>query len=296
MWNGKSYTTKLASENKSTVKRTGAPKPASSADTASRSTYASIMAKNFAYRANAPKPAAGSTAPVRSSEAPSSVNLANYPDRRRPYKVNPLYPDRVIEGRRGERRNVPEDTKGSRFYSDVTKNKDLYTAKKGGKVKKFKKGGPVMESSRKPIDPYRSILGSDKDIIARGNRTPYEPIPKTGPDKPKKPLGRAGKAGFKSGGSVMKKGADGVAKKGKTHTKMPKMAMGGIPGKPAMTGLAMAADRSGRAMPTNAGADARGRAMPGMKKGGCAKKYAKGGSIDGIAKRGKTRAPMKKGR
>lgn len=100
--------------------------------------------------------------------------------------------------------------------------------KKGGSVKKYKKGGPVMESQRKPIDTRRAILGSDKEIVARGNRTPYEPVPKKGPDAPKrKPLGRAGAAGYKSGGSVMKKGADGIAKKGKTKGMMPKMNKGG---------------------------------------------------------------------
>lgn len=130
------------------------------------------------------------------------------------------------------------------------------------KTKKFGDGGtakkPMMESDRKPIDTRRSVLGSDKDIIARGNRTPYEPIPKTGPDAPKrKPLGRAGKAGFKSGGSVMKK-----------------------------------SDKAGRAL-VKKSADTMGRAMKMNKGGSC---YAKGGSVDGCAVRGKTRAPMKKGR
>lgn len=87
---------------------------------------------------------------------------------------------------------------------------------------------PVMESKRKPIDMRRAILGSDKDIVDRANRTPAEKMPKTGPDAPKrKPLGRAGAAGYKSGGSVMKKGADGIAKKGKTKGMMPKMNKGG---------------------------------------------------------------------
>ena len=108
---------------------------------------------------------------------------------------------------------------------------------------------PVMESKRKPIDMRRAILGSDKDIVDRANRTPAEKMPKTGPDAPKrKPLGRAGAAGYKSGGSAMKKGADGIAKKGKTKGMMPKMACGGK-----------------------------------------MKGYAKGGSIDGIAMKGKTR-------
>ena len=125
---------------------------------------------------------------------------------------------------------------------------------KGGSVKKYKDGGPVMESKRKPIDMRRAILGSDKDIVDRANRTPAEKMPKTGPDTPKrKPLGRAGAAGYKSGGSVMKK-----------------------------------ATKFGAAM-KNKSADAKGRAMPKMACGGKMKGYAKGGSIDGIAMKGKTR-------
>lgn len=84
----------------------------------------------------------------------------------------------------------------------------------------------------------------------------------------------------KKGGKVMKtkkyaKGGpiDGCATKGKTRAKMVKMAAGGVAGKPAMTGLARAADVSGRAMPTNAGTDARGRALSArpMRKGGMTK-------------------------
>ena len=141
-----------------------------------------------------------------------------------------------------------------RKYKAAVAAREAQGNKKGGTVKKYKGGGTVMESNRKPIDTRRSVLGSDKDIIARGNRTPYEPIPKTGPDKSKqKPLGRAGKAGFKSGGSVMKK-----------------------------------SDKAGRAL-VKKSADTMGRAMK-MNKGG--KCYAKGGSIDGIAKKGKTKGKM----
>ena len=110
-----------------------------------------------------------------------------------------------------------------------------------------------MESKRKPIDMRRAILGSDKDIVDRANRTPAEKMPKTGPDTPKrKPLGRAGAAGYKSGGNVMKK-----------------------------------SDKAGRAL-VKKSADTMGRAMK-MACGGKMKGYAKGGSIDGIAMKGKTR-------
>jgi len=114
-------------------------------------------------------------------------------------------------------------------------------------------------AAKKPADPRRAVLGSDKDIVARGNRTPYEPIPKTGPDKPKQKLGRFGKMGYKEGGKVMKK-----------------------------------SDKAGRAL-VKKSADTMGRAMK-MNKGG--KCYAAGGlvaghkSADGIAKKGKTKGKM----
>lgn len=137
--------------------------------------------------------------------------------------------------------------------------KDFSEADK--KMKKFDNGGiartPMPPHSgpgagRKGADIRRAVLGSDKDIVERGNRTPYEPTPKTGPDMPKRKLGPAGQAGYKCGGKAMKKyaagglaaghkSADGVAKKGKTKGAEPKM-------------------------------------------------FAKGGSVDGIAIRGKTRA------
>jgi hypothetical protein len=94
-----------------------------------------------------------------------------------------------------------------------------------------------MESKRKPIDTYRAVLGSDKDIVGRGNRTPYEPIPKK--ETPKN--------GHNAGGGVTKQvpssknmGSMGMAKgggaerKGKTSTKMVKMAKGG-----SINGIAM---------------------------------------------------------
>jgi len=131
--------------------------------------------------------------------------------------------------------------------------KDFEMADK--KMKKFGDGG----AAKKPADPRRAVLGSDKDIVARGNRTPYEPIPKTGPDKPKQKLGRFGKMGYKEGGKVMKK-----------------------------------SDKAGRAL-VKKSADTMGRAMK-MNKGG--KCYAAGGlvaghkSADGIAKKGKTKGKM----
>ena len=287
-WEGKSFTTQLKGEG---PKRTGVGKTGAGvgktgatsglstpAERSARTTYAGIMAKNFADREKGPKPAAGSTSPnpkadiraravkaldessakkreaEKSSLHYSALNMLgrgsdadarlaqqyrNQMDRERKYKAAVAAREAADAAREAAGRKPGP---GSAFASEVDKTKGIYKAK-GGKVKKFNKGGSTGEDKR------RSVLGSDKDIIGRGNRTPYEPIPKTGPDKPKsKPLGRAGKAGFKSGGSVMKKGMDGVAKKGHTKGMMPKMACGGK-----------------------------------------MKGYAKGGSIDGIAMKGKTR-------
>jgi hypothetical protein len=83
-----------------------------------------------------------------------------------------------------------------------------------------KKPKPPMASKRKPVDPYRSVLGTDKDIVGRGNRTPYEPVPKK-KDAPK--------MGYKAGGFVGgHKSADGCAKKGKTKAKQVAMKRGGM--------------------------------------------------------------------
>jgi hypothetical protein len=124
--------------------------------------------------------------------------------------------------------------------------KDFEMADK--KMKKFGDGGEAKKPAPKP--PLKE---------APGNRDPYEPIPKTGPEKPKQKLGRFGKMGYKEGGKVMKK-----------------------------------SDKAGRAL-VKKSADTMGRAMK-MNKGG--KCYAKGGlvgghkSADGIAKKGKTKGKM----
>lgn len=87
---------------------------------------------------------------------------------------------------------------------------------------------------------------------APGNRDPHERMP---PEyKPEKPkLKPFGEKGYKTGGKVMKK-----------------------------------SDKAGRAL-VKKSADTMGRAMK-MNKGG--KCYAKGGSIDGVAKKGKTKGKM----
>lgn len=121
--------------------------------------------------------------------------------------------------------------------------KDFEMADK--KMKKFGSGGQADTKPKpKPKPPLKE---------APGNRDPYEPMPPKWKPEPRKPLGSAGKAGYKEGGKIMKK-----------------------------------SDKAGRAL-VKKSADTMGRAMK-MNKGG--KCYAKGGSIDGVAKKGKTKGKM----
>ena len=263
-WRGKSYSTNMAGEGAS---RPAAKKPATTTQRTNTTTTRTGTMTQRAAPAQQNKPAV--TAAAKKNDPFAKDSKGNYVDnsaaagsararanaarmfgvsgasapftglRELARKKDELEAKRAAEAEANAKAKVPVTRLGADPYG-------FYGKKKGGTVKKYKTGGPVMESKRKPIDTRRSVLGSDKDIIARGNRTPYEPIPKTGPDKPKqKPLGRAGKAGFKSGGSVMKK-----------------------------------SDKAGRAL-VKKSADTMGRAM---------KKYAKGGSIDGCAIKGKTKA------
>lgn len=237
-WDGKpgvTFTTQLASEKKAPPKRQGAGTPSGAGKTGAastglstagergaRQTYAGLVNKNIAARANLPKPAAGSSTPKEDTRKIARDRAAANQD--------PNFGRKLLAQR------AAQDAAKPRFLPDGRLNPaairkdgtiDMSYKAKGGSVKKYKNGGTTMESDRKPIDTRRAILGSDKEIVGRANRTPYEPIPKKGPDKPKQKLGRAGAAGYKSGGSVMKKGADGIAKKGKTKGMMPKMACGG---------------------------------------------------------------------
>lgn len=186
--------------------------------------------------------------------------------------------------------------------------KDFEMADK--KMKKFKGGGPLMESRRGPIDTYRGTLGSDKDIVDRGNRTPHERMPPAPKPEPRKPLGEMGKKGYKKGGEVMEKASGGQMSAAYRAKQM------GVGQKAANPGLKRAlargpqvsggprmkeggevmkkSDKAGRAL-VRKSADTMGRAMK-MNKGG--KCYAGGGlvgghkSADGIAKKGKTRGKM----
>jgi hypothetical protein len=99
---------------------------------------------------------------------------------------------------------------------------------------------PLMDWERKPIDPYRSVLGTDKDIVGRGNRTPYEPIPKKakggkvvkkfaagGVTKILPTSKQMGNMNMAKGGSASTR-ADGCATKGKTKGKQVAMKRGGM--------------------------------------------------------------------
>ena len=120
--------------------------------------------------------------------------------------------------------------------------KDFEMADK--KQGKFGSGGAAPK-------PTSSPSPKPKPTSAPGTDDPYEPMPPAWKPEKKKPLGKAGAAGYKSGGKVMKKRfddggeakggkmkkyakggsvssrADGIAKKGRTDCKMPKMAKGG---------------------------------------------------------------------
>lgn len=211
-WRGKSYSTALASEKKA------APKPAAkpAAKTEARPAAKAETKPNVATPAIRPPASLALASKGKNVPAPPRRELDRFNlDRVRAEMAKPEKRSPLFAGEDKLKAAQERAAAKQRGYAE------------GGSVKKYKKAGPVMESQRKPIDTRRAILGSDKEIIARGNRTPYEPVPKTGPDKPKQKLGRAGAAGYKSGGSVMKKGADGIAKKGKTKGMMPKMACGG---------------------------------------------------------------------
>ena len=155
----------------------------------------------------------------------------------------------------------------------------------------------VMKS--KPKQPPKQQQQPKPTKPAPGNNDLYERIPPKLKPEPRKPLGPMGKKGYAAGGVTkrmptseqmgsmnMAKGG-GIEKKGKTSTKMVKMvkmAKGGKVDAEAKRELAfMKAKKAPKSMVKAE------RAEEGMRMGGKLKKFAKGGSIDGIAQRGKTR-------
>ena len=129
------------------------------------------------------------------------------------------------------------------------------------KTRKFGNGGTTVVKP-KPKPPEDGTNGLK--IPREGYNDPYERMPPKLKPTPPKPLGPAGKKGYAAGG---------VTKIMPTSKQMGdlNMAKGG------------SADKAGRAL-VKKSADTKGRAM----------KFAKGGSIDGIAQRGKTKTAYPK--
>lgn len=161
--------------------------------------------------------------------------------------------------------NNPKFAKKAGVSQSVGKDFEMADKKKG---KKFGTGGtakkPLMESERKPIDMRRAILGSDKDIVDRANRTPREKMPKTGPkDMPyRRPkLKKAGEMGYAKGGKVKKFNLGGPAAPSATPLKDASPKTSGLPGtggvqmaaKPAMAAPAPSATPLKDASPRTSG-------------------------------------------
>ena len=243
-WRGKSYSTALASENKAPAKRqgtSGAGRTDTSSESAARQKYADIMAKNFAARANAPKPAAGSTAPRNTGAAPAAPAPARNIDRFNLSRVReeankPAPRSRLFAGEDRLKAAQERAAAAQRGYA------------KGGKVKKFGRGGMPKESTTgsSTTKPITSDAAKQRKAFEDQMRKQNQQAQNAGR--------REGSAapGHKAGGKIMKK-----------------------------------SDKAGRAL-VKKSADTMGRAMK-MACGGKMKGYAKGGSIDGIAKKGKTR-------
>lgn len=168
---------------------------------------------------------------------------------------------------------------------------------KGGKIKKMAKGGSTPPQptpadrarSKKQLDELKKIKVTPENAaaIGRGNRSESSPasiVKKYSGDKQKvADAVRSGQIGMKKGGKIKKYAAGGVTKEMPSSKAMGSMGMakgGKAKAKGKGKGNPFAATKFGAAM-MKKGADAKGRAMM---------KFAKGGSIDGCAVRGKTKA------
>ena len=183
----------------------------------------------------------------------------------------------------------------SRGYGVGNKDKrmptELMTApgmKKGGKVKKMRKGG---NTSRTNELEELGRVDAEKGYSAKGKRNLKDEKARVVREIKNKKAG--GKVGYKAGGKVKKMNMGGMAdKEGRA------MAAGRLASSPAMM-----SDARGRAMATggmlartggsSAKMKAKGKKMMG---GGKVKAYKKGGSVssaskraDGIAQQGRTR-------
>lgn len=100
----------------------------------------------------------------------------------------------------------------------------------GGAPKKSAPAKPAAKpASRKSDDAKLDALldAEEKAKMFKGrSATPPSKLARKPEEKPKMRSTRAGMKAYAKGGSVSSR-ADGIAKKGRTHTKMPKMAKGG---------------------------------------------------------------------
>jgi hypothetical protein len=189
--------------------------------------------------------------------------------------------------------NIPNPFKGLRLTNDADMRayyKQQYKERTEGKAK----GGQITKKKPMPM--------GGKQLMPLKKKLTKEPItggPDTVPATPernefrKEMMRRNATPGMKKGGKMKKYAAGGVTKEMPSSKAMGSLGMakgGKAKMKPAAKGKAksFAATKFGAAMMKKS-ADTKGRALP---------KFAKGGSIDGCAVRGKTKAKrvtMKRG-
>ena len=283
-WNGGSYTTQLAGQSatrpaaRRTGTSTGTGRTATTTTTnAAPATTGRAATTNAASAKSDKKDYSGAAIFGRLKDRlglsgtgkPSSANYGAYGDYIR--KKDELEAKRAAEAEANAKAKVPVTRLSADPYG-------FYGKKKGGTVKKYNKGGMPKEqvtggSSTVPMSPERKKF---LDQMRKQN----EEAQKQG-----KREGRAA-PGHKAGGKIMKKSD----KAGRALVKKSADTMGRAMKKYAAGGLA-----SGHKSADGIAKKGHTKGMePKMAKGGSC--YAKGGSVDGCAVRGKTRAPMKKGR
>jgi hypothetical protein len=177
-------------------------------------------------------------------------------------------PDAAKAARLAQLKKAAEAPGASRYAKDQYKfaqESNMY--KKGGNVKKYAKGGNIPPQ---PTAAEKAEADRQRNALRKVKVTPKE-------GKVIQSANRSeGSGGMKKGGMTKKFAKGGVTKEMPSSNQMGSMNM-------AKGGSA----KAGRAL-VKKSADTMGRAM--------VKKFAKGGSIDGCAIRGKTRAPMRKGK
>jgi hypothetical protein len=160
---------------------------------------------------------------------------------------------------------------------EYTKRQEAkYGKAKGGKIKKMPMGGKQLMPLKKKLTK-EPITGGSDTVPATSERDEFR----------KEMMRRNATPGMSKGGKMKKYAAGGVTKEMPSSKAMGSMNMakgGKAKAKPAAKGKAksFAATKFGAAMMKKS-ADTKGRAMP---------KFAKGGSIDGCAVKGKTKTSM----